>query len=636
MVGPGEKRVALVIGNAVYKHADTLRNPANDARAIGAALTRLGFTGARPRLNLDQNALRRALQDFAKRADSADMAVIYFAGHGVEVDMRNFLIPVDAKLERSRDVEFEAVALDQVLSSVDGARQLRLIILDACRNNPFRARMLRERGSRSIGQGLRSIEPGGNVLVAYAAKHGTFALDGKGDNSPFAEALLGHIERPGVEIVQLFREVRDDVLQRTGGEQEPHLYGSLGREGIYLRRPAVQLHSPTYEKVDNSYEFSADHGKFILKHPVLLAVFSGVAASALAIVAALLMQTSSLQCSSTDWDRVANSPSLKALRRFAVHCEKTVYGLLAEEELERRDRADWKQTRNTATAESYQAYLGRWENQKPYQGKYVSEAKVALEGTGFPSLTTDDSQLTKIDKEEPSSAINPLEKSNAVDNSEGQIIASDVWGIAASTIILDIRSPTVFKDQGILVSIKGLPNDANMSRGIDVGGGQWLTVPGALRNLTITSNTSGEFIAEAQLLTDDAKTALSNAVTFKLTILRSMPPLPEKAERSILLNEPPPTGDFLTQMLIRDGNRLMRDGDIVAARSLYEQAAAYGNAEAALAMGRSFDPSYFERLPVKTGKPDPATAFEWYKKASDGGLTTGRVETDALKDWMRR
>ena len=234
MVRP-EKRVALVIGNAIYHHGDTLKNPVNDARAISDALNRLNFAGAEPQLDVNYNQLRRALQDFSVKADGADMAVIYFAGHGVEVDGRNFLIPVDAKLERSRDVDFEAISLDQTLNAVDGARQLRLIILDACRNNPFRARMLHAGGTRSVGHGLRSIEPGGNVLVAYAAKHGTFALDGKGGNSPYAEALLNHIEEPGVEIGQLFREVRDDVLERTGNSQEPHLYGSLGRQQIFLK-----------------------------------------------------------------------------------------------------------------------------------------------------------------------------------------------------------------------------------------------------------------------------------------------------------------------------------------------------------------------------------------------------------------
>lgn len=232
-----EKRVALVIGNSTYRHAATLSNPVNDAKAIGGALTRLGFTGAEPRFNLDNMNLGRALQEFGVEADDANMAVIYFAGHGIEIDGRNFLIPVDAKLVRSRDADVETVSLDYVLSSVKGARQLQLIILDACRNNPFRSQILRSGRTRSVSRGLRSIEPEGNVLVAYAAKHGTVAIDGENGHSPFAEALLRHLEKPGIEIGQLFREVRDDVLERTGREQEPHLYGSLGREMIYLKAP---------------------------------------------------------------------------------------------------------------------------------------------------------------------------------------------------------------------------------------------------------------------------------------------------------------------------------------------------------------------------------------------------------------
>ena len=237
MTGDRETRVALIIGNSLYRHACPLKNPENDAKAIGRAFGRLSFTCVKPQLNLSYDGFRHALQEFARLADSADMAVIYFAGHGIEVNMNNFLIPVDAKLERSKDVEYEAITLNQVLTSVNGARQLRLVILDAGRNNPFRARMLHSNGKRSIGEGLRAIEPRGGVLVAYAAKHGTYAHDGKGGNSPYVEALLSHIEKPGLEIGKLFREVRDDVLERTGGDQEPYTYGSLGRQDIYLKPP---------------------------------------------------------------------------------------------------------------------------------------------------------------------------------------------------------------------------------------------------------------------------------------------------------------------------------------------------------------------------------------------------------------
>ena len=293
VAGTGEKRVALVIGNAVYEHVEPLKNPMNDARAIGGALSRLAFSGAKPQFNLDYIGFRRALQAFGAEAEGADIAVIYFAGHGIEVDGRNFLIPTDAKLQRARDVDFAAVPLDQVLGAVDGARKLSLVIFDACRHNPFRARLLRSGGTRSIGRGLHSVEPDENVLVAYAAKHGTYALNGKGDNSPYAEALLAHIEKPAIEVVQLFREVRDEVLKRTGGEQEPHLYGSLGRTSTYfnLAPPLLPAGSKTAGPLPPG---SHTIGFLSFLRPWLVAIIASLVISSIAISLGLWLGPSGL------------------------------------------------------------------------------------------------------------------------------------------------------------------------------------------------------------------------------------------------------------------------------------------------------------------------------------------------------
>ena len=207
-----------------------------------------------------------------------------------------------------------------------------------------------------------------------------------------------------------------------------------------------------------------------------------------------------------------------------------------------------------------------------------------------------------------------------------------------------------------LVSLKGLPKEAKLSTGIDVGGGQWLLPPGRLKDLTVTAPGSavGNYQLEAQLLKDDAQTSISDAVPFSLNIgaapsrgssNQQLQPTPGaapggKADSSRLAllpdDAPLPETDFLTQMLIRDGNKKMREGDIAGARRLYEQASQSGNAEAYLAMGRSYDPTYFEKLTVKTGKPDPATAFDWYKRALDGGLVTAKVKIDALKQWLQK
>ena len=227
------QRVALVIGNASYAHTTALANPLNDANDIGTALERLGFAVTRIE-NGGRAELWDGLQKFSLAASASDIAIVFYAGHGIEVDKRNFLVPVDARLLSDADVEFEAVPLDLLSRAVERAKGLRLIILDACRDNPFAVAMQRSGATRSIGRGLASIEPSGETLVAYAAKEGTVADDGEGRNSPYTTALLAHLEEPGLEVGLMFRKVRDAVLATTGGRQEPFVYGSLSSKGAYL------------------------------------------------------------------------------------------------------------------------------------------------------------------------------------------------------------------------------------------------------------------------------------------------------------------------------------------------------------------------------------------------------------------
>ena len=227
------QRVALVIGNGTYAHAPSLANPLNDARDIGAALQRLGFAVTRIE-NADRAELWDGLQKFSLAASASEMAAVFYAGHGIEVDRRNFLVPVDARLLSDADVEFETVPLDLLMRAVERTRGLRLIILDACRDNPFAAAMQRSGATRSIGRGLARVEPSGETLVAYAAKEGTVAADGAGRNSPYTEALLAHLEEPGLRVDLMFRKVRDAVLASTGGRQEPFIYSSLSGKDTYL------------------------------------------------------------------------------------------------------------------------------------------------------------------------------------------------------------------------------------------------------------------------------------------------------------------------------------------------------------------------------------------------------------------
>ena len=241
--GPAEaRRVALVIGNSAYAHAEPLPNPGNDADAVAAALRRMRFDNITLHRDLSADGMRRALGAFAAEATGAEIAIVFYAGHGIEVDGQNYLIPSDARLARASVVELEAIPLSAVTASIAGAQKLRLVILDACRNNPFRSKMAAaETGTRrrSIGRGLARIEPGDNELIAFAAAGGTEAEDGVGRNSPFTNALLKSLETPGLEVRVLFGAVRDDVLTATGRGQTPHVYGTLGREAIYLVPPAA-------------------------------------------------------------------------------------------------------------------------------------------------------------------------------------------------------------------------------------------------------------------------------------------------------------------------------------------------------------------------------------------------------------
>jgi uncharacterized caspase-like protein len=230
-----QKRVALVIGNSAYENVARLKNPANDADAMTSTLKGAGFDVVDSRRNLKIADMRRAFRDFADKSRDADVAVVYYAGHGIEVDGTNYLIPVDAALERDLDVYDEAFSLDRVLISIEPAKQLRLIILDACRDNPFAKIMKRTIGSRAVSRGLAKVEPNGpNTLIAFASKAGSTASDGDSKNSPFTAALVKHIATPGLDLRKAFGYERDDVLKNTSNKQEPYVYGSLGGDDVPL------------------------------------------------------------------------------------------------------------------------------------------------------------------------------------------------------------------------------------------------------------------------------------------------------------------------------------------------------------------------------------------------------------------
>jgi len=256
-----ERRVALVIGNSGYQNAPVLPNPARDAKAIAAMFTKAGFDVVSAQYDLGNLDFKRAIRQFEDSVADADIAVIYYAGHGLELHGTNYLIPVDARLKSDRDAEDEAITLERLAESIDGAKKLRVIILDACRDNPFAHTMKKERTAalRGINPGLGASEPSSiNTLIAYAAKSGSAAEDGESDHSPFALALINNLFVPGLDIRLAFGRVRDEVLKKTASRQEPFVYGSLGAGTIALV-PAAAVPTPAVA-VDDLQGVKSDYG----------------------------------------------------------------------------------------------------------------------------------------------------------------------------------------------------------------------------------------------------------------------------------------------------------------------------------------------------------------------------------------
>ncbi|MEM9344734.1 MAG: SUMF1/EgtB/PvdO family nonheme iron enzyme [Pseudomonadota bacterium] len=238
-------RVALVIGNGAYTEAPPLANPVRDASAISASLDRLGFDVIYGE-DTSYFDLRRLVQDFSRRIEGADLALFYYAGHGIQVGGANYLLPVDSELSREADLEFAALDVDVIMTQMELAAATRIVILDACRNNPFETRLTRSMGtarSAALGSGLAPIQTAGGAFIAFATDPGEVAYDGAGEHSPFTEALLEHIETPNIEINTLMTRVRADVYETTGRLQRPWSTSSLLGE-VYLAGAPVPEPEP--------------------------------------------------------------------------------------------------------------------------------------------------------------------------------------------------------------------------------------------------------------------------------------------------------------------------------------------------------------------------------------------------------
>jgi uncharacterized caspase-like protein len=255
-----EKRVALVVGNSAYKDVPSLPNPVNDANDVASALKASGFDVVLG-IDVDKRDFDSRIRSFTQLLETADVAVLFYAGHGLQVGGRNFLIPVDAKLQSERELDFDAVSLDFILKQMELGRadKTNIVFLDACRDNPFAGNLARSMGTRSasIGKGLAQAETGVGTFIAYSTQPGNVAVDGKGRNSPFTAALTKNIKESNNNLTSVMIEVRKDVLAATGGKQVPWDHSALTGE-FYFKEGAATANRSAAVEVDPEVKKKSD------------------------------------------------------------------------------------------------------------------------------------------------------------------------------------------------------------------------------------------------------------------------------------------------------------------------------------------------------------------------------------------
>lgn len=249
-----ENRVALVIGNSAYRYASVLGNPKNDAADMAAAAERLGFKVVKG-VDLDKSGMDRAIRQFAESLRGASIGMFFYAGHGLQVSGRNYLVPVDAELKTAEALDFEMVGLDVVQRIMEAATETNILFVDACRDNPLARNLARAMGTRSaaIGRGLTSQEAGAGTLISFSTQPGNVALDGTGTrNSPYAAALVKHIATRDKDLPAVLVQVRRDVMAATGKRQVPWEHSALTAEVMLAPQAGGQTSANTPSRQEAS------------------------------------------------------------------------------------------------------------------------------------------------------------------------------------------------------------------------------------------------------------------------------------------------------------------------------------------------------------------------------------------------
>jgi hypothetical protein len=391
-----DKRVALVIGNSGYRHAPVLPNPARDAKAMAEKFQKSGFVVVTARYDVGNLDFKRAIREFEDAAVDSDIAVIYYAGHGIEINRANFLIPVDAKLASDRDVEDEAINIERLVEAADVAKRLRLIILDACRDNPFALTMKRQRTASTRGavrSQLGHVEPNdSNTLIAYATKAGTTAEDGTGEHSPYVAAILENLFEPGLDIRFALGRVRDKVLEQTGHRQEPYYNGSLGGKTVSLVPAPEQEPVPAsvIEGARIDYEMVERVGTkdawevFLAQHPT--GFYSDLARQQITKLAMVEGGSATIARSPRpgpsseelrEWDKIKNSSNADLFREFIRRYPASPLANTAQSHIDAIEAAA-REREQKARLEAEREQKARLEAERKAEAKRKAEQEAAL------------------------------------------------------------------------------------------------------------------------------------------------------------------------------------------------------------------------------------------------------------------
>jgi uncharacterized caspase-like protein len=599
-----EKRVALVIGNAAYQHTSKLANPVNDARDMSAGLRKHGFE-VMEGYDLDKRAMETRIRQFVEALAGAQVGLFFYAGHGLQVSGQNYIVPVDAEFKSPSSLDFETIRIDVVQRVMERETRTNLLLLDACRDNPLARNLERALGTRAvnIAKGLAVMEAGEGTLISFSTQPGAAALDGDGRNSPYAEALVRHmLGAQEDDISSILIKVRNDVVKATQRRQVPWEHSALTSRFYFSPPKPPASRSPTFEQ---QIEISFWESVKASKNPEALQTYldrfpNGQFASLARVTIAQLKQEAQQQAALT-----AREAELRAAEEAKRQAEQK------REEAERKAR-EARQTEELRKAHE-EARLAREalkeaEHQRETAEKAAKEARVA-------AAAAQAEREAAVKAEQLRTALPPTPSAPLL------TVANLTLTQPARETPFQITLDRAALPERARIRVRGLPAGARFNAGQQSGAVGWLIEPGDIGQLALLmpENEAGTSQLVVEVVTSEGMVISgANAVV----------EVRANADQRAIINK----GDdeHRANKLMKRGEQLLADGDITAARAFFRTAAEAGDAEAALAMGATYDPNLLSQHRVRGMKPDADTAHFWYRRALDLGSKDALDRIDQL------